>query len=941
MTTLHMKRILTTLAWLALSAAAFMAWGQPMQQLPNDPAVRKGQLDNGLTYYIRHNERPQGRAEFYLATHVGAIQETPDQDGLAHFLEHMCFNGTRNFPEKGILDWLQSIGASFGGNVNASTGVEQTVYMLNNIPLVRETVVDTCILIMHDYAHFVTNDPVEIDKERPVIIEERRARRNAAWRMHEKSLPYYYGDSKYAGCTVIGSQENLETFKPESLTAFYRTWYHPHNQALIVIGDVDVDRTEQRIRDIFADIPAAVDPQAKAQIRVPDNTEPVVGIITDPEASSTSIQLLWKSEAVPPALNSTLAGKLDETVKSLIGNIMDERFEDISAQADAPFIRAGLGIGNLCESMEAVMGTVMCREGEALPALRSLYTEIEKMKRYGFTEEEAQRARTNLLTGYESAANKADTRQNAELVYELIGNFFNNESYMVPQEEFQLMQQLLPMVSTDILNQAAAQMITDTNLVIVYQAPDKEGAVHPTRAELVAVLDEVRHSDIAPNEAEAMATELLDPSVLKGARVRKSEPGLYGSTCWQLKNGVKVILYPSDLEKDKITFSLSMDGGKSLIPPEDLPSFEDNVWALFLRNTGVSRFSSTTLNKMLAGKEVSVSPNIGNLRHSITGRAAPKDLETAFQLMYLFFTDPRFDPTEYAQGINQIQAVLPNLVAQPNYKLQEALYNTLYGDNPRVLMISPEVLAEANLATIEKNYRNLFKDAAGASVVIAGDFVPDTIKPLVEKYFGSLPKGRKARRWVDPQTDILPGERTRDFTTAMETPKSTAVAVFTAPTPYSVETDVALSAASYILDMRYVKSLREEEGGTYGASTEADLSREPKEVAMIQVAFNANPASTDRLRELALEGLRQLAADGPTEEEFDMTLKNLQKNLPESRIRNNWWVNALRQHERYGIDFDKAYEAAVDALTPDAIRDAVAHVLAAGNCAEVVQRPAE
>ncbi|MBQ8061844.1 MAG: insulinase family protein, partial [Bacteroidales bacterium] len=276
-----MKKFLLIIAAFAMSVPAFVA-GAQMQQLPNDTAVRKGQLDNGLTYYIRHNDKPASRAEFYLATNVGAIQETPDQDGLAHFLEHMCFNGTKNFPGKALLDWLQSIGASFGGNVNASTGIDQTQYMLNNIPLVREGVVDTCLLILHDYSHFVTNDPAEIDKERPVIIEERRSRRDAQWRTFERSLPYYYGDNKYSTCTLIGSQENLETFKPESLVNFYRTWYHPGNQAVLVVGDVDVDAVEAKIKRIWADIPAAQNPQPKPKYTLTSFAEPRIGVITDP-----------------------------------------------------------------------------------------------------------------------------------------------------------------------------------------------------------------------------------------------------------------------------------------------------------------------------------------------------------------------------------------------------------------------------------------------------------------------------------------------------------------------------------------------------------------------------------------------------------------------------------------------------------------------------------
>ena len=316
-----MKRLFIIVSAMLLAFSS-NAGAQQVEQLPNDPAVRKGTLENGMTYYIMHNANPEGRAEFYLATNVGAIQETPDQDGLAHFLEHMCFNGTKNFPEKGILNYLQSIGASFGGNVNASTGVEQTVYMLTNIPLVRETVVDSCILIMHDYSHFVTCDPEEIDKERGVILEERRSRRNASWRMHEKSLPLYYGDSKYASCTIIGSQENLSTFKPESLTNFYHTWYRPDLQALIVVGDIDVDQVESKIRSIFADIPAVTNPKPKDVITIPGNKEPMIGIITDPEAMGTSMEVFWKGEPLPEEYNNTIIGKMTDLIKNIIASVM-------------------------------------------------------------------------------------------------------------------------------------------------------------------------------------------------------------------------------------------------------------------------------------------------------------------------------------------------------------------------------------------------------------------------------------------------------------------------------------------------------------------------------------------------------------------------------------------------------------------------------------------
>lgn len=932
-----MKRLLLIISCLALSVSALFAQGQ-LQQLPNDPAVKVGKLENGLTYYIRHNDKPAGRAEFYLATNVGAIQETPNQDGLAHFLEHMCFNGTKNFPDKTLLDYLQSIGASFGGNVNASTGVEQTVYMLNNIPLVRESIIDTCILIMHDYSHFVTNSPEEIDKERGVIIEERRSRRNAGWRMHEQSLKYYYGDSKYGTCTLIGSQDNLENFKPESLQNFYKTWYRPNLQALIVVGDIDIAKTEKKIQKIFSDIPAAENPKPKDVVKVKDNQEPVIGIITDPEATSTSLEVLWKSDAVPEELNSTVQGKLDGALKSIISGVMNERLSEIAAKPEPPFLSASLGIGNICETVEAVMANAGCREGKAISSFKALYSEIEKMKRFGLTDDEVQRAKDNILSAYESAAKKADTRKNEELVQELIDNFFDNEAYMVPETEYELLKQVMPMLNSQIINQVCSQIITDTNMVVIFKAPEK-AAGRPTEADFINAINEVRNSDIQANTNESIAKDFLDASKLKGSKVRKSYSGIYGTMVYELKNGLKVIMYPSDAEKDKISINIFKNGGLSLIPTSDLDSFDDNVYGLFMKNCGISKFTSTTSGKMLAGKNVYVSPYINKLRHGVSGSSSVKDFETMLQLAYLYFADPRFDENEFQQGMNTINEVLPNLVKQPNFKFQKEMYNTVYGNNPRKKMLNEEVAANASLATIEKNYRMLFNDAAGATMIIAGDFTPDNILPLIQKYAGSIKKGKKPLKWIDNNVDIVPGKVVKDFKENMQTPMTTVFDVYSAPLKYSFENEVALEAASYILNMRYVTTMREEEGGTYGAQAFSDINLEPKEKAAINIYYNSKPSSADKLRELAAEGLRTLAKDGPTAEEFDMAKKNLEKNLPESRIKNSYWSNAIQKHELYGFDSDKATEAAIESLTPEAIRNILSEILASGNMVEVIMRP--
>ena len=929
-----MKRLFIFIAAIFAAATAF---GQT--PLPNDPEVKVGKLENGMTYYIRHNDQPAQRAEFYLATNVGAFQEEDDQDGLAHFLEHMCFNGTKNFPGKALLDWLQSIGAEFGRNINASTGFEQTQYMLNNIPIVRESIIDSCLLVLHDYSHFVTNDPEEIDAERGVILEERRTRRDASWRMFEKSLPYYYGDTPYAKRTLIGGEEQLKTFKYESLTNFYQTWCRPDMQAVVVVGDVDVNQIEQKIKSIFSDIPAPVDPKQKVIHKIPDNAEPIVAVITDPEATSSSIEVLWKSEPMPLAYNNTMT----DIIKGYISLIMRERFGDISAKPDAPFIGASFGVGRLCLASDAAFGNVSFKDGTAATAFQAYMTEIEKMKRFGFTDGEVQRAKDNLISSFEKAAEAASTRKNADFVRPLLNNFYFNESYMDPATELQLAQMVCAQITAPILGQVAASLITDENMVILFNGPEKEGLVNPTEAQLAETVAAVKTAEIAANVEENINEPLIDESALKGSKVKKETTGLYGSTVWTLKNGVKVVVLPTQHKKDQILYNLNMDGGKSVIPTEAMPSFEDNIWSLYLSNTGLSKFSGTQLPKMLAGKNVSVTPYLGNSQHGINGQCAPKDIETAMQLMYLTFVEPRFDQDEYATGIQQIKAVLPNLKNNPMFLFQNAVNKIMYGGNERVVELNEETLAAADLETIKKVYtETLFNDAAGATLTIVGNVDLATLKPMVEKYIGSLPKGKKAHKYVKENLiGIAKGNIDNTVKIAMQTPKSTVFQVHSAYMPVDTKTEVSLEIAKYVLDMIYTKTIREQEGGTYGVGTGLGSAREPLSRVTVLVQFDTNPEQAERLGTLTTKYLKEFAQNGPTAEEFAMAVENVKKNLPESRISNNYWLSALSENDDYGINYDAEYEEALNTVTAEDVKALLQAVLAQENFIQIMMFPEE
>jgi zinc protease len=926
----------------AFCAIAMSAQDNPMlRPLPGDPAVKVGKLDNGLTYYIRHNELPAKRVELYLATNAGAILETPDQDGLAHFLEHMCFNGTENFPGKGILNWLQSIGAEFGRNINASTGFEETQYMLNNIPVERESVLDSCLMVLRDYSHFVTNDPKEIDAERGVIREERRQRRNAQWRTLEASLPYYFGDTKYSTCTLIGQEESIMGFKPQSIVNFYRTWYYPGNQAVVVVGDVDIARTEAKIKEIFGVIPAK-EPVAKPEIPFPANKEPVIGIITDPETNAPSIEMVWKSEAAPESINNTLVGEMQDYIKMLISQMMDERFNDITSKADAPYLNGGFYVSSLIyEAIDAVMGDVTLKENNLLGGFESFYTELERMRRFGFQTGEFDRAKANILSMLETAAEKADTRKNPQLVRPLLSNFFDNKTYMDPKTELEIGKQILGSLNVMVLNQVAAQLLTEENLVVIYSGPQKDGIATPTKEQISEVLAKVKAADIQPLKGEEVASEFIDPDTLKGSPVKKTAEGPYKSTVWTLKNGVKVYVLPTEYQKDQIIMRLARQGGTSLVPVEDLASVDDNIIAMFRRNCGIAGFTGTQTAKMLSGKNVSMTPFLDELYNGVSATSTKKDLETAFQLMYLQYVQPRFDEEEYMVGINQLKGVLPNLENTPDFKMQKSYMETLYGNNPRRKMIDMQTLENASIATVEKNYRKLFSDAAGLEMVIVGDVDLATIKPLVEKYIGSIPKGKKAPKWVDTKSGPVKGIVEKVDPCKMETPKSTVLLNYHAPLAYSQEVEAALDVISFVMDMRYTTSLREEIGGTYGAHTQGYQNKYPEERTTFMVQFQCKPELCDTLLTVAKHQLSEFITGGPTKDEFNNAVLNLKKNIPEKRITNQYWLREIRNVlEGYGYE-DAEYEAAVNALTPEKVRAVAASIINSGNKVEYVMVPAE
>ena len=937
-----MKKLFLLLSFICVCSLSF-AQINPQAPMELDKAVKMGKLENGLTYYIRHNQKPAQRADFYIVTNVGAVQETPDQDGLAHFLEHMCLNGSKHFPGKGIISYMESIGCAFGANINASTGFEQTMYMLNNVPVTREGIVDSSLLILFDYSAFVTLDPKEIDAERGVILEEKRTRDNYSWRQMLALRKALFQGSKMENTSIIGSEENLKNFKPESLVNFYKTWYRPDMQAIIVVGDIDVDKVEQKIKDLFGQLPKAENPKQKEPIVVPGNATPIVSIFTDKELTTSGVQIYFKSPAIPAQYKGTGMVFMNELVEDLIGDIINERLSDISRQPDAPFMYASAGYGDLSYDLRAFTGSVASKDGETLKAFNALMVELERVKKYGFTDDEIQRAKTNMLKGYERAMQNAASRQSPALVYPLISHFTEGEPYLDPAYRYEQAQMYLSMIPSQMLSMAATQLYGDKDIVIVHISPEKEGLVTPTKEQILEILANVKKQEIKPMESAVSNEPLMDPSVLKGSPVATTKSGEFGTTVWVLDNGMEIYVKPTDYKKDEVLIKTVALGGKSILPTEVLPSVENNSFSIYQSNAGLGKFSESQLEKMLTGKSVSASPYIGNLEHGVSASSSPNDLETVFQLIYMYYTQPRFEAKDYEVGLKQLQAVLPNMMTNPDFIYQIELQKAVYGDSPRRPSVSLEWLGQLNIESIKKAYTMLMADNAALKVYITGNVNMETLKPLVVKYIGSLPiLTKKGTAWEDENISKPKGKVDKELKVKMQTPKTTVGIIYTGTMAKTMENNIKMSLLNGVMDQLYTKTIREDEGGTYGVGVMGAVTGEPKEEFMLLINFDTDVTKAAKLISLAKEGLKGIAQNGPNAEYLAKTKENLIKGFPEKQINNSYWHSLVYNYYSYNRDNHTNYIETVNKVaTVESIQKFVQEILSQGNELNLIMNPAQ
>ncbi len=939
-----MKKLLFAVVAFILGATSVQAQMDASQPLPVDKEIRQGVLPNGLTYFVRHNEKPKGMANFYIVHDVGAIQEGDNQQGLAHFLEHMAFNGTKTYPGKSMIEYLEKIGVKFGANLNAFTSWDLTQYYMEDVPVARESVIDSTLMVLHDWSHFINLDPKEIDSERGVIKEELRTRDNAQWRSTIEMLKALGKGTLYAERNLIGYLEGLESFTYDDIRAFYDKWYRPDYQAVVVVGDIDVDKVEQKIKSMMADIPApAADAAKKDVIVVPDNDEPIVSIFTDPEMQRSQLQIYYKSQAMPKQMNNTLAYEVKQILTSYISAMFNERLSDIARKPDAPFISAGFSPATsvgICPTLETTVGQVMTQDGKLMTGYKALLTEMERVRRYGFTEGEYERAKNNMLSALESQYNSRDDREHATFAERCIDHFREGTPLYDAETEYQLDKQLADAITLDAINQTVKQMYDPLkNAVIIVNSPVKEGVTVPTETELVETLKATVAAEIEAFKDNVVKVPLIEnEAALKGSPVKKEAFNeAMGTTEWTLKNGIKVVVKQTPYEADAIYLEAVSEGGAAIFADEDYYSAQ--MLGGVMSMSGISKFSASDLRKQLSGKQAQASASAGAYLHAVEGSAALKDAETMFQLMYLNFTAPRFSEDDFQTLMNRYNAMLANQMTNPDFIFSQQLQKTLYGDNYRRQQLTPELLQSIKLERMADIHSRLFGNAKDFRFTIYGNMSPEELKPLVEKYVGSLPVAKKVtNKFTDDKVREVKGVE-NDFTAKMEQPKVSVFVGFSGDYKYDIKNAVALTYLSQALSNRYLKSIREEKGGTYGVSVRGSHYTRPAQSFLMQISFDTNEQMADELTAIVIAEIEKIAAEGPLKEDMDKTREFLLKDYKKNVELNGWWSRTLTAYYDFGVDNVNDYEAAVNGVTADDVKALAKRMLDEKSMVKVIMRP--
>lgn len=937
-----MKKLIFILASLFLTLGAV---AQMPQKLPLDPKVKTGKLENGLTYFVMQNAEPKGQAEFYIAQKVGSILEEENQRGLAHFLEHMAFNGTTNFPNNKIISYLETIGVKFGDNLNAYTAIDQTVYNISAVPVAREGVLDSCLLILHDWANEISLNEEEIDKERGVIREELRTRNNAQMRMIEKILPEIMPNSKYAHRLPGGLVEVINTFTYQELRDYYKKWYRPDLQGIIVVGDIDAQEVEQKIIKLFGKIPSQPNAAPRTEFEVSNNVEPLVAVATDPEATSSSIMLMYKKDVMPKEFRPTATSIAFSYMNTLVSSMLNARMYEQAQKADATITGARASYGDfiVANTKAAFDISAGAKEGKIDEALATIVTEAEKVRRYGFTESELVRAKANYNSRLEQIYNEREKLKSSFFVDQLLNHFLTGEAYPGIEAEYAITQQIDAMVTLEQINAHAMSLPTQENVVIAVMMPQKEGLDVPTKEEILEIYNNARESEIEAYQ-ETLSNEPLITNIPKaGTIISESTEPMSDATVWNLSNGATVVIKKTDFKADQILLNASSRGGTSQFSEDDILS--SKVVNDIISIGGVGNFSSTDLRKVLAGKNVGINTSISTTSESVSGSSTPKDIETFMQLLYLNFTSIREDQEAFKSYIGRMEAQLKNAEANPMTAYSDTLQKVLYNNNPHVQRVTLDMLDKIDYNKTLELGRERFANAADFVFTFVGNIDENTLRPLVETYIASLPANRaKKEDWENIGLVPVKGKVHKEFSKEMQTPKSTVYSVYTGDLPYNVENNIMASMAKQVFDLVFTRTIREEEQGTYGVGVNMSTSYYPEDSFTFLFGFDTDVALKERLLKRAYKEIEVVLENGIDTDDFNKIVEYMTKNYTQNLRENSYWLSVINSRYLLGKDIHTTYETALKSITPEKLHNFIKVIFSKGNRVEIVMNgtaPAE
>lgn len=917
-----------------------LAFAQQPQPLPIDPNVKFGKLDNGLTYYIRHNKYPEKRADFYIAQKVGSMQEEDNQSGLAHFLEHMAFNGTKHYPgRKTMLNYLESIGAKFGANVNAYTSFDETVYTLSDIPVIRQSIIDSTLLILHDWSGYITLENEEIDKERPIIKEEWRTRNSAGMRILEKQLPIIFEGSKYADRLPIGKMEVVENFDYQVIKDYYKKWYRPDLQAIIVVGDIDAEKVEAQIKELFATIPMPENAAERVYHAVPNNEAPIVSILSDKEESRSTIYHYIKHDPLPAEIKQTEMGYSIEMVIGLAATMLSERLSEISKTAESPFTASYAFDGDyfVSKSKRAWTSIVLSKEGQEKESLASIIREVERARLFGFTDAELERAKANLLSSLEQTYNNRDKQQNNSYVREYVRSFSDDEPIPGIEYEYEMAKRLLPSISSDVLNGVVAKLLTKENNVITITAPEKDGLKLPTKDEALAVVEAVRAEKIEGYMEEIITEPLVSDLPKAGTIVKEDFNEALGITTWTLSNGMKVAFKTTDFKNDEIMMSAMSYGGLSWAGDNDIYEASFINYVPYLGGQG--NFNANDIKKVLAGKNANVNVSVNEWTHGLSGRSSIKDLETMLQLTYLSFTSARKDEAMFTNLKNMVVSQLRNLENNPSNAFSRNVAFARYGSNIRKRPMNATDAENLNYDKIIELYKQAFANPGSFTFTFVGNVDKDTFKPLVETYLASLPSGDKDAKYNKVNVDTRKGNYKATFDEKMIDPKTSVFATYTGTLDFNKTNLDRFSALKQVLDIAYTETIREAEGGTYGVGVGAYLTRVPEGDATLFISFDTNPEKVEKLLPLVHGELQKMAKDGVKEEYFMKVKEYMLKKYEEDIKTNSYWLGIASDKAFYNEDLYSPALESIKSMTKEDVQAVAKKLLDQNNLTQVVMNP--